>query len=108
MRLDQAMRLVLALLAIPTKDVSDAQKLVHHVQVVVALFVDFLEIHPYANGNGHMGRLIVLLLLAQRDIFPTRSWNIDPRPADPPYSNLISRYRSGDQEPLVKFVLDAL
>ena len=31
-----------------------AQKLYRVVEIATALFVYFLEIHPYANGNGHM------------------------------------------------------
>ncbi len=88
--------------------VGNVAKLIHYVQVCAALFVEFLEIHPFANGNGHMARMMILALLARRDIYPTRRWNIDPRPLDPPYSNLIKRYRDGDKEPLVRFIIDAL
>ncbi len=58
--------------------------------------------------NGHMARTIVLLLLGRSNIYPRQAWTIEPRPADPPYTNLISRYRSGDQDPLVQFIVKAL
>ncbi len=87
---------------------SASDKLVSYVRFVAALFVYFLEIHPYANGNGHMARTIVLLLLGRRSLYPQRAWTIEPKPANPPYINLITRYRNGDQDPLVKFIVRAL
>jgi hypothetical protein len=37
-----------------------------------------------------------------------RRWPVDPRPQDPPYSQLIVRHRNGDPVPLERFVLQAL
>lgn len=95
-------------IALDSLEASDARKLVQYASVIAALFVEFLEIHPYANGNGHMGRMLLIALFAMRGVYPNSEWQIDPRPKDPPYSNLIARYRDGDQIPLVQFILAAL
>ena len=42
------------LLAVNERMFGAAQKLYRVVEIATALFVYFLEIHPYANGNGHM------------------------------------------------------
>jgi Fic family protein len=107
-RLKASVTLVEHHLQIPSRLLSEPAKLVLFVQMAAALFVEFLEIHPYANGNGHMARTMLLFLLARRNLFPARAWNIDPKPADPPYSNLISQYRSGNRDTLIKFIIDAL
>lgn len=43
---------------------SEAQKLHFVVRFACKALEEFLRIHPYANGNGHMGRMIVWLILA--------------------------------------------
>lgn len=83
---------------------ADVNTFLGYARVATAIFVYFLEIHPYANGNGHMARAILLLLFARHEVYP-KGWKIDPRPADPPYSNLISMYRNGDRDPLVNFII---
>jgi fido (protein-threonine AMPylation protein) len=70
-------------------------------------FVAFLTVHPYANGNGHAGRLIVWSILGRYGHWPRR-WPVEPRPPDPPYSELIVRHRNGDVEPLERYLLQAL
>ena len=58
----------------------------------------FLRIHPYANGNGHIGRFLIWCILGRYGHWPRR-WSVDPRPPDPPYSDFIFRYRNGDKGP---------
>lgn len=86
---------------------SDAEKLVRCVQLLAALFVYFLEVHPYLNGNGHMGRLLVIAGLRRQGYYATR-WPLHPRPKDPPYSTLIKDYRSGNKRGLENFLLACL
>jgi fido (protein-threonine AMPylation protein) len=86
---------------------SRSNKLLRMAELSVSLFVYFLEIHPYANGNGHLARFLLLSSLAKYGIIVSR-WPLHPRPADPPYSTLISRYRQGDKLPLVRFVLSCI
>ncbi|WP_375048832.1 hypothetical protein [Bradyrhizobium sp. 8-10B] len=86
---------------------SDAEKLVRCSQLLAALFVYFLEIHPYLNGNGHMGRLIVIAGFRRQGFYAAR-WPVHPRPADPPYSRLIAQYRSGNRRNFEDFLLSCL
>jgi hypothetical protein len=87
--------------------VSPAEKLYRIVQLGVALFVYFLQIHPYANGNGHLARFFLIAFLARYDVYLAR-WPLHPRPQDPPYSELIKRYRRGDRVSLEHFVLSCI
>jgi fido (protein-threonine AMPylation protein) len=95
------------LYAVNSRVVGEAEKLACLIEVAAALFVYFLEIHPYANGNGHVGRFLLITLLCRYGIFPAR-WPLHPRPQDPPYSELISRYRSGDRKSLERYILSCL
>ena len=83
------------------------EKLIRCVQLLAAAFVYFLEIHPYANGNGHMGRLILIAGLRRQGLFIV-GWPLHPRPADPPYSDAIKQYRSGNRAPLERFILSCM
>jgi hypothetical protein len=65
------------------------------------------RIHPYVNGNGHMGRLTVWAVLGRYGFWP-ENWPVEPRPPDPPYTDLIRRYRDGDTEPLERYVLESI
>jgi Fic/DOC family len=77
------------------------------IQVVAYFFVTFLTIHPYANGNGHMARLLVVLLLSRYGIHAPK-FSVHPRPQDPPYSDAIYRYRRNDTKPLEMLLLGSL
>jgi len=92
---------------VPNSIFSQSEKLAKVVSVAVAIFVYFLEIHPYANGNGHAARFILIAALARHGIYISR-WQIDPRPSDPPYSKAIRDYRSGIRGPLERFVLSCI
>ena len=83
-------------------------KLVRTVHVVAALFVYFLEIHPYANGNGHMARLLVIALFGRHDLFVNSRWDLHPRPAEPQYTQAIASYRNNDKAPLHKLLFECL
>lgn len=79
------------------------ERLVRAVGMACALLVEFLRIHPYANGNGHIGRLIVWLALAKAGIWPRR-WPLNDK-VPMPYPLLLSEYRNGQRQPLMQFVL---
>lgn len=86
---------------------SPAERLRYAVALVSNAFVSFLGVHPYANGNGHAGRLIVWGILGRYGHWP-RNFTVEPRPADPPYTELIKRYRDGERLPLERYFLAML
>ena len=71
------------------------------------VFELFLRIHPYADGNGHAARFVVWCVLGRYGHYPRR-WTLEPRPADPPYTDAISRYRDGDKTLLEHFLASCL
>lgn len=77
------------------------------VSAVCAALVAHQSIHPYANGNGHAGRFLVWALLLHFGYIP-RSWPLEERPPDPPFSSCITAYRFGNPQPLETFVLGCL
>lgn len=87
---------------LPAKD-----RLRYTIPLACRAFVAFLTVHPYANGNGHMGRFLVWMILGRYGYWP-RHWPVDPRPPDPPYTEMITRYRNGENEPLERYVLQQL
>lgn len=72
-----------------------------------AAFVKLNQIHPYANGNGHIARFMLIAAL-KRYGYEVRSWTLDPRPADPPYTPLIREYENGNKEPLLFWIMQLL
>lgn len=55
------------------------------VRFACLLLEEFFRIHPYADGNGHVGRLTVWAVLGRYGFWPDR-WSVEPRPPDPPYT----------------------
>lgn len=102
--LSEGLKALAGAFAIPDERLSPAEKLNYVVKFSCRLLVQFLRIHPYANGNGHIGRLIVWFILAKFGYWP-REWPLD---AHPPYDELLSRYRDGDEQPLEDFVHRAI
>jgi fido (protein-threonine AMPylation protein) len=52
--------------------ISPAEKLYRVVQLGVALFVYLLQIHPFANGNGHMARFFLIAFLSRYGVTVSR------------------------------------
>lgn len=92
----------------PTALFSQRLKVFRAVEIAAALFVHFLEIHPYANGNGHMARMLLICLLGRHGMYPNANWKVHPRPSDPRYSDAIKAYRKGNPKPLLTLLLDCL
>lgn len=82
----------------------DHAKVLAVVAVACEVFDVFLAIHPYANGNGHIARLIVWALLGRHGYWP-HGFTIEPRPPDPPYTQLLVEHRNGNKGPLQNWVL---
>jgi Fic family protein len=92
---------------VPDAQISRAQKVLQVVIFACRVFEFFLRVHPYADGNGHAARFLIWFLLGRYGYWPT-GWSIEPKPPEPQYSWLISQYRSGNYEPLERFVLQAV
>jgi fido (protein-threonine AMPylation protein) len=91
-----------------TANLPPKQQLFRTVGLVCAVMVRFFTIHPYANGNGHIGRYITWALLF-RFGYPPRLWEINQKFGDPAdYFGSITSFRSGDPLPLIKFVLSSI
>jgi hypothetical protein len=86
---------------------SSEDMLLRCVAVAARAFQEFLTVHPYADGNGHMGRFIVWVVLMRYGYRPTR-WTIEPRPSVAGYGQAISRARRGGPQALEAVILDAL
>jgi len=93
-----------AAFTVPDSRLPPEDKLIHLVSFACRVLVEFLRIHPYANGNGHAGRLIVWFTLAKFGYWP-KKW---PLNTSPPYHQLIFDYRNGTHDPLERFVLDCI
>jgi hypothetical protein len=66
------------------------------VLLVVAsnIFADFLRVHPYLNGNGHVARLMVWALMGRYGYWPER-FSVEPRPRVRDYVAMIEECRAG-------------
>lgn len=91
----------------PEAILTAADKLMFSVAYACRLFVEFLTIHPYANGNGHIARWMLAAVL-RRNGYRLNGFPIEPRPPDPPYTDMIFRYRNGEIEVLEEYVLKRL
>lgn len=89
------------------KILSRAQKIRRIAELTAALFNNFLIIHPYANGNGHIARILATAMFWRYGIV-LRRFPISHRPADPPYSELVRKYQSGDTEPFIVYLINCI
>lgn len=74
------------------------------VKVVCIALESFLTIHPYANGNGHCGRLLAWAMFARQGFFPL-GLPLDERP---PYDDALYEHRRGNTVMLQLVMLQAL
>lgn len=71
------------------------------------IFILFLRIHPYANGNGHIARYILIAILKTYG-YEITHFPLDPRPNEPQYSQYIKEYIAGNKTPLVKWIFEKI
>ena len=70
--------------------IPDHHKLYYVVAFMCRVFVEFLRIHPYANGNGHAARFISWAILGRYAYWPN-AWPIEPRPS---FSRVLNFHRT--------------
>lgn len=83
---------------------NPASVLAKFVSIACIFLTKFLTIHPYANGNGHMGRLIVWILLGRFGFWPV-AWPLD---ASPNYYTALTLHRNGTHGPLNQFLMKCI
>ncbi len=93
--------------ALPNAKLSRQTKLHFLVVFTSRMFVQFLTIHPYVNGNGHIARLMVWVVLGRYGYWPRR-WPIEPRTTEPEYVSTIRAYRSGQPQHLEHYILKCI
>lgn len=92
---------------LPHSKLSQIDKLLNTVTFASLVFEKVLQIHPYANGNGHAARFIVWAILGRYGYWPKR-FPIDPRPSDASYIDSIIEYRNGNRQPLEEYLLKCI
>lgn len=92
---------------VPNITLTQEEKLYGAVVIAARAFAEFLTIHPYANGNGHMARFLVWLLLGRFDYWPN-AWTIEPRPNTADYVTAIAEHRRGRAAALERMILEAI
>lgn len=92
---------------IPNARLPVEDKIYYVVTFASRVFVEFLRIHPYVNGNGHIARFLIWAVLGKYGYWP-KKWPLNARPPDPPYSEYIKQYRDGNPQLLETFVLKCL
>jgi fido (protein-threonine AMPylation protein) len=85
------------------KPITTKEELQRLVEFISRSFVDFLTVHPYANGNGHAARAILCAIMSHYGFAPV--WRIDSRPPEPEYTTLITQHRGGNPTPLQVHIL---
>ena len=95
------------LTAAPTPLISEGEKFMGIIQCTANLSAHFLAIHPYANGNGHVGRLIMVALLGRYGHWPAKL-DIEPRPSGSIYNVAIQQYQNGNPVHLEQFLMSSI
>jgi len=78
--------------------------LLKFVSVLADVLQQFLTIHPYMDGNGHCGRLLVFMMMARAGYTPV-NWDVDSKQ---PYGQALSDHRRGKPGALQTFLLQAI
>jgi len=88
-------------------DVPSSMKAYRAVEFACDAFSGFCRVHPFVDGNGHIGRLLVWAILVRYGYYPN-GWTIDPRPGGQldatgidEYTHRLRKFRQGDREPMI-------
>lgn len=75
------------------------------IAAVAAMLTRFYSIHPYANGNGHIGRVLVWVVLTAFG-HPPKKLTLHKSPKG--YYDLFDLYRANKKKPLERFLLECV
>jgi fido (protein-threonine AMPylation protein) len=91
-----------AAVAAAKKPGERAALLARLISLVAAVLTNFYDIHPYANGNGHIGRMIAWVILSKYG-HPPKKLTLHKSPTG--YYDLFDLFRSNKKQPLQIFLL---
>lgn len=83
------------------KDHMKIQKKLHVIELVSRFHMDFEGIHPFIDGNGRTGRLLLNLELMQKGYLPINVKFTDRRKY---YECFTAYHQNGDADPIVSMV----
>lgn len=67
----------------------------------------FLQIHPYADGNGHCARWIIWALLGRYGYWP-KEFPVHPSPDRSYLRQLLQQYKAGTRAPLETYLYERI
>ena len=85
---------------------SKATLLARMVQVAAAIFVAFVSIHPYANGNGHTARIMLIAITGRYGYWHFKM-PVHPGPGNE-MNQAIADYRMGNRATLENYIRSSL
>lgn len=88
------------------KFASEEAFLFHLAKYAARIIYDFIMIHPYCDGNGHISRYLLFAIVMPEGYTPYR-WRIHPRPTSE-YIEAMKASSPTDQSELVKLIIDDL
>jgi fido (protein-threonine AMPylation protein) len=74
------------------KAISADERIAISVEIACRLVAEFLLIHPYVNGNGHVARFMLIGILARYGHW-LKSFDLHPAPFVPSYGDSIGAYQ---------------
>lgn len=78
------------------------KKKYHPIEQAALAHIKFVQLHPFGDGNGRVGRLILNFILMKNNYYPIVIGKKDQQE----YYRLLERTHSGEYEPFVRFVYD--
>ncbi|WP_213766777.1 Fic family protein [Caballeronia sp. dw_19] len=84
----------------------DEDTFIKNLDIALEHMVNLMIIHPYANGNGHVGRFLLFCFLSLMGL-AVEDWPLDERPPEP-YDFFIARFREGFPNELRQFVIEQI